>query len=609
MPPKPKISPEVQVLERKQTNCPLTYIHTNEEYRALNECRYQLIQTKVCRTVYVWDSTYVVKDMSNPDKTYEVGSLDAVIAWFSQPCKHGDPSDNANKDVADYDITRGPLAKSALFIFDSMDPMNDPHGTGYSNAGLTRIIKNARQPLMDAFRSIFFIGHVDEIAPELEHYMEVIRYGLPRPELLRALVTRACQATVTGGSVDIPKISLNTDELNSIVNELKGLTHMEADEALSTANRRNATRYVKGECPTRQFDRQVIREIKFAAIRRSGTMQLMSSDGGLELLGGMGALKHELEMSKTLFCQAAREDGIPMPKGLLMVGPGGTGKSLFARCVGSFLDLQVARLDVGACKGSLMGQSEGNLRAALEMANNLSPIVLFMDEFEKMWAGSASSGVTDGGTTANMLQTWLTWMQDDKDPNVFVVAACNEVRTMPGPVVRAGRFDDIVYVPLPGFNARKQIVSIHYTKNGWPIEGLDIDLDLAAELTRGFSGAEIERVVVKTLRQKAFLRGFGRDIKPTMEDFEICAAQVTPLVKTHPGEIYSLDQWARGTKVIEASDEPCDFTLTQSGLNPVQRVRSGQQTSASNDGGLDERGEISISENLEVPLGQEGSSY
>jgi ATP-dependent 26S proteasome regulatory subunit len=427
------------------------------------------------------------------------------------------------------------------------------------------MLKAIRGNLTKAFRSIFILSHTPDVPPELEGYCEFIRYQLPDRAWVRNLVTSSARTRISGGkSKEIPPIELNSREIDAVAQELMGLTSMEIDEALATANRRNASRYAQNQSSRREFDMSVIREIKATAIERSGTLSITVPPGGLELVGGMNILKNELQHVKADLTPESRADGIPAPKGFLMVGPGGTGKTLITKCIGSLLDMQVVSLDIGACKGSFVGQSEGNLRAALDTANRISPCLLFVDEFEKMWGG-ALSGSLDGGTTSNMLQTWLRWMQDLKDDGVIVIAACNEVRGLPGPVIRAGRFDDIIYVDLPGPKSREEITKIHLNKRGWDADAILSQDNVWAQLlalTRGFSGAEIERMVVKALRFKRARLGYGRDKLPGLVDFREAVSKVTPISRTHRQELLSLATWASRVNVIKASDEELDFSLT-----------------------------------------------
>jgi hypothetical protein len=518
----------------------------------------------MCSTVYVWDAMMVLKDTHTQKTTEQFGDLVSLLEWFSQDYPGEDPNHNANKDVGSYDMEQGPLAKSALFIYDLTGMVHD-QGKGHSNPMATRMLKAIRGNLTKAFRSIFIVSHTSEIPPELEGYCEFIRYQLPSKEWVKNMVTSAAKTRITNGKArrEIPPIELSAVEVDNVAQELLGLTAMEIDEALATANRRDASRFAQNPNRKREFDMSVIREIKATAIERSGTLTITIPPGGLELVGGMNNLKGELENVRLDLTPESRDDGIPAPKGFLMVGPGGTGKTLITKCIGSFLDMQVVSLDIGACKGSYVGQSEGRLREALATVNRIAPCVLFVDEFEKMWAGS--SGALDGGTSSNMLQTWLRWMQDDKADGVIVVAACNEVRGLPGPVIRAGRFDDIIYVDLPGPESREEIARIHLEKRGWNARQILAESGVwpqLRELTKGFSGAEIERVIVKALRFKRTRIGTGRNTPPELEDFRNAVTKVTPISRTHRAELISLKSWAEKVNVIKASDEQLDFTLT-----------------------------------------------
>lgn len=580
--------PTAQVLlERKQTNCPLTWIITPEEYRAFNETRHTLLKNRLCKTVYKWSAAGVLVDtVSEVSTESNAGDPGDVINWFCQrtPSAADNPDHNCHRDVGEYNVEESPLDKSVLCMFDLASVMVDETKSGHSQTFYARRLKDAMDDLMAGFRSIFIFSHTPDLPPELKHYCEVIEYELPDLEMAKVSVRNAAATRIVNSKSQIPQIDINDEDVHNVGQELLGLTIMEMDETLAMANRRNVSECMKNPAIERRFDMNVIRDVKAQAIRRSGTIELMDSPGGLDLFGGGSALKEELDQMKRDLCTAAREDGIPAPKGLLMVGPGGTGKTLMAKCIGHHMDMQVAALDIGACKGSFVGQSEGNLRAALKMIDRISPVVLFVDEFEKMLGGSTGGQNLDSGTSSNMLQTWLRWMQDGKDEGVIVIAACNDVRTLPPPAIRAGRFDEIVYVGLPAAGAREDIVNIHLNKRGWNLEDMeDVRIKQIVASIRGYSGAEIERVVVKALRNKVKRLGFGRDKFPNMEDFVSAVEGVTPLSKTHIGDLVSLEEWAQEVSAIRASKETPDFRISrEDGVQPTTVSQTGNATGAGN---------------------------
>ncbi len=385
---------------------------------------------------------------------------------------------------------------------------------------------------------------------------------------------------------------MNDQAKTLVAGELRGLSSTEVREALALSTRSNAYMISSGALPEsgRGFDLATIRSFKATALKRSSAMRLVPPvEGGFGVVGGLGPLKAQIETTAEMIRVGADQDGIKPPKGILLVGSGGTGKSLVAKAIGSILNRQIVCLDVSACKGAFVGQSESQFRKALEVADQMSPVILFLDEFEKVWGGGSTAN--DSGVSEGMLQTWLNWMQDWKDPGVYVIAACNDVRGLPGPVTRSGRFDRIVYVPLPGLTARREILTNHLTKTGWAHCLDSLDVDIVAEMTKGFSGAELEMVVMEAITLKVMRVGVGRSKPIVTEDLVISASRVTPTAKTHGAEIESLYNWATSSQVIIATDEALDFSFAGGKLidggkmSPSAKRAARKQSSAGVGGG------------------------
>jgi SpoVK/Ycf46/Vps4 family AAA+-type ATPase len=252
-------------------------------------------------------------------------------------------------------------------------------------------------------------------------------------------------------------------------------------------------------------------------------------------IGGLAALKEYAAMRRASFSSEARAYGLPAPRGFLMVGVPGAGKSLTAKA-STGGQMPLLRLDVAALMGSLVGQSEQNARSALRVAEAIAPCVLWIDEIEKGFAGM-QGGELDGGTSRRMLGTILTWMQEHTSP-VYVIATCNDVTSLPPELL--SRFDDLWYVALPNKAERAEIISIHISKRGRNPE--DFDLPLLAEATEGYVGREIEKIVVSALN-----RGFVDGVRPiTTDDLLWAAKRIVPLSKTTPEKLAALHKWAEG---------------------------------------------------------------
>ncbi|MDX9723923.1 MAG: AAA family ATPase, partial [Myxococcota bacterium] len=270
-----------------------------------------------------------------------------------------------------------------------------------------------------------------------------------------------------------------------VVEAALGLT---ADEAANV--------FSKSLIRTRDFDIDTIIEEKKSIIRKSGILDFYQSDLKLRDIGGLEILKNWLRQRAAAFSSEAREFGLPLPKGILLLGIPGCGKSMTAKAVGALWQMPLLRLDVGKVFSGLVGSSEENMRKAISTAEAVAPAVLWLDEIEKGFSGTRSSGQTDGGTSARVFGSFITWLQEKSSP-VFVIATANDVSMLPPEMLRKGRFDEIFFVDLPNPRERRSIIEIHIARRGRKPANFDIDKIVAA--TQGFSGSEIEQAVISAL--------------------------------------------------------------------------------------------------------------
>jgi SpoVK/Ycf46/Vps4 family AAA+-type ATPase len=290
------------------------------------------------------------------------------------------------------------------------------------------------------------------------------------------------------------------------------------------------------------FDVDVILSEKEQIIRKSGILEYYPFSEHIGDVGGLDLLKDWMEKRTVAFTEKARAFGLPSPRGVLLLGVQGCGKSLSAKAIGSLWRLPLLRLDVGRIFAGIVGSSEENMRKAIRVAESVAPCILWLDELEKGFSGTQSSGMSDGGTTSRVFGTFLTWMQDKQAP-AFVVATSNDVTALPPELLRKGRFDEIFFIDLPAKEERKQIFTIHLRKRKRNPE--DFDLDRLAEATPGFSGAEIEAVVVDALYDAFDSLREGGDEHEIDTDTIIAAAHNTvPLSMTMRERIEDLREWA-----------------------------------------------------------------
>ena len=322
-------------------------------------------------------------------------------------------------------------------------------------------------------------------------------------------------------------------EQDRVVEACVGLTQVGASNVLA-----------RSLVERRAFDIDILLSEKEQAARRSGVVEYVRATEGLDAVGGLEILKAWLVRRRRAFTPEARAFGLPAPKGCLLLGIPGTGKSLCAKAVATAWQLPLLRMDVGRLLGSLVGQSEGNLREALRVAAAIAPCVVWVDEIEKALAGA---GTDTSGVTTRIVGQILSWMAE-RTTEVFVVATANDVAALPPELLRKGRFDEVFFVDLPTRAERAAILAVHLRKRRRAPEGFD--LAALAGRCEGFSGAELEQVVVEGLTA-AF--DTGRDL--TGADLARAASEMVPLSRTMVERVEGLRRWAKGRARLASEPE------------------------------------------------------
>ncbi|MFM6748571.1 MAG: AAA family ATPase, partial [Dolichospermum sp.] len=314
-------------------------------------------------------------------------------------------------------------------------------------------------------------------------------------------------------------------------------------------------------------------EEKKQAVRQTGILEFYTANESLKNVGGLENLKQWVRMRQDAFTEEARRYGIPNPKGVLLVGIQGTGKSLSAKTIAYQWRLPLLRLDVGRLFGGIVGESENRIRQMIQLAEAISPCVLWMDEIDKAF-GNINSGVDgDSGTSRRVFGTLITWMQEKTSP-VFMVATANNVQILPAELLRKGRFDEIFFLNLPTEQERHDIFKVHLQKIR-PSRLRDFDLQRLAKNTENFSGAEIQQVIIDGMH-----RAFGSLIDGNRRDFnteDILAAvsETVPLVAIAKEQIVNLKRWAAEAGARTASIdtlliEELKAYSQQQGLGPLE---------------------------------------
>lgn len=360
---------------------------------------------------------------------------------------------------------------------------------------------------------------------ELGKEISIIDYPLPDSEEISSIVDQIARSVQRNHGTELRVLS-NPEERRSVVEAALGLTRheIEAVMAKSLVERRN-------------LEIDVILSEKEQIIRKSGTLEYYHPKEGFNDIGGLDNLKIWLQKRKAAFGAKAQEFGLPKPRGMLLLGVPGCGKSLTAKAVGAFWQLPLLRLDVGRLYSSYVGSSEENMRSAIKIAESVAPSILWLDELEKGFSGTGSSNMSDGGTTSRVFGSFITWLQEKTAP-VFVLATANNVSQMPPELLRKGRFDEIFFVDLPAAMEREEVLRIHLQKRHRNPN--DFDIKAIGDAMQNFSGSEVEQVVVSALYD-----AFEQEKPLTTEHLLQSAFETVPLARTMREEIEAMREWAR----------------------------------------------------------------
>ena len=412
----------------------------------------------------------------------------------------------------------------AVYLFKDFHPFMRARD---ANVAVVRKLREVAMALSDSYKTLVITSPLMEIAPELEKDVSVIDYPLPAVEDFDLLLRRICADVADSGKVTIQLEEKNREKL---IQAALGLTLQEAENVFAK------TIVQDGKLDT--ADVSVVFSEKQQIIRKSGLLEYYDSPTRMADIGGLDQLKEWLEKRSLAFSDRARQFGLPAPKGVLLIGVQGCGKSLCAKAVSSMWNMPLLRFDMGRMFSSLVGSSEENIRRAIGVAESIAPVVLWADEIDKAFSGSQGSANTDGGTTARVMSTFLTWLSEKQKP-VFVLATANNISQLPPELLRKGRLDEIFFVDLPNTAEREQIFQIHLGKRRR--DPAQFDLPQLADAAEGFSGAEIEEAIISSLYDMFYL---SKDLETA--DVLKSIKETVPLSKTMHEEISALKAWANG---------------------------------------------------------------
>lgn len=405
-----------------------------------------------------------------------------------------------------------------------------------TNYQVIRALRDIANHLKASYKTLVLLAPSLALPPDLEKDCTVIDYRLPSRAELGELLDRVAEEIKGNAKLSI---DLDATSREEVLRASQGLTLAEAENV-----------YAKALVTHGKLGRGQIAELldeKKQIIRKSGILDYLDPEVGLADVGGMKNLKDWLVRRKLAFSDQARAFGLPAPKGVLLLGVQGCGKSLCAKAVSAMWELPLLRLDVGRMFGSLVGSSEENMRRATGIAESVAPCVLWIDEIDKAFAGMTGNS-TDSGTSQRVLGTFLTWLAEKKE-SVFVVATANNVQSLPPELLRKGRFDETFFVDLPDLAERRRIFAIHLKKR--QRDPLDFDLDDLGRRAQGFSGAEIEEAVVSALYNAFYEKARAL----TTDDIAAALAETVPLSRTMEESVSALRDWSR-TRARNANIEP-----------------------------------------------------
>lgn len=393
-----------------------------------------------------------------------------------------------------------------------------------ADPAVVRQLRDLVSTLPERKQAILLMDPVATVPAELEKDAIVLPLPLPGysdfreglDELLAELREQGIATEVTPA-----------DE-NHLIQAVLGLTFVEARKAW--------VRALQGETTLKDDALTVLVSEKRSLASASDLLEFHDLEAGVDDVGGLDELKRWLQQRALAYTPQAREQGIPLPKGALLLGVQGCGKSLTARASAKMLSFPLVRLDMSRLLESQRGQSERNLREVLNLVESLSPVVFWLDELEKGFAGMGGDEFSDA-TMARIVGSFLMWMQEQQRP-VFVIATANSVNNLPPEMLRRGRFDELFFIDLPNFHERHHILQIHLSKRNWKPDRFR--LDELAQKTEGYSGAELEQLV-----SAAIIDAFGRGQVLNDNDLDRARRQLVPLSKTMEDKIFALRQWAQ----------------------------------------------------------------
>ena len=525
------------------------YIPTWEEVRIVDLITKIANDVKTIRTkrdVFIWSSTEgLKKNLKDGQESVNNGN---------QPIDALNFIDNYNNP--------------AILILKDIHPLLGVNGRN-ADYNLIRKIRDVAGSLKNASvsKNVVIIAPSLVLPLELQKDITVVDFDLPTLDEIKALLDEMIEMNENSGIL----IDLKEEEKEILCKAAQGLTLQEAENAFARAM------VSKGQLTVKELD--VILDEKCQVIKKTGILEFIKSDFNMDDVGGLENLKKWLVKRNNSWLGKAQKDyNLPSPKGILITGVPGCGKSLTAKAMSALWQLPLLRLDVGKIFSGLVGSSEENMRKAIQTAEAVAPSILWIDEIEKGFGNAG--GEMDGGTSTRVFGTFLTWMSEKTKP-VFVIATANNIHALPSEMLRKGRFDEIFFVDLPTKTERKVIFKLHLEKrlNGSLSKDFKITdtlLNKLADLTEGFVGAEIEQVVIAAL-----FEAFSENRALEEDDLYKVIKNTVPLSTTQAEQILAIRDWANERAVAAtAHDESYNYVPeeTQEQIEKKKKEKKSTET-------------------------------
>lgn len=476
---------------------PILYIVTSEEERVEYLLK-SITKQYISRAYYCWDF---------------------IEGYQSNPIDHGFGAKNPLQALEMVDRLTPEMG--AIFVLKD-------YGSFLKDVSIVRRLRNVSNSLKTQPKNVIIVSNDANVPDSLKDIVNIVELPLPNYSEIRDELKRL------GNSL---QQTIPEPILSDLAVACQGLTFDRIRRLLS--------RIIVQYGTIDESSSMLVIEEKRQIIQQSHLLEFCRPTKKIADLGGLENFKEWLKRRSRAFSQEAKDYGLPYPKGILLVGVQGTGKSVAAKVIANEWNLPLLQLDFGRLFASLVGQSESRIRRVIQLTESLAPCILWIDEIDKALSINQNTG--DNGTTNRVLATFITWLSEKNSP-VFVVATANRIDSIPPELVRKGRFDEIFFLPLPNKVERAAIFQVHLERVR-PNQSSQYQLNLLSKVTAGFSGAEIEQVIIEAMRV-----GFIENREFDTQDILTCVRTLVPLSKTKHDEIQQLQQWSQSGNILLASE-------------------------------------------------------